>query len=252
MKALTQIRYEREGAIGTLTLNRPEVLNALSPTLIDETLHVLKEVAESDARALILTGEGKAFSAGVDLKAASSPEYTREVHRTFSEQARELVKTLEIMPQVTIAQVRGFCLTGGLELALGCDFILASDDAQFGDTHAKLGLTSGWGLSQRLSRRIGVQRAKAMSYTAKRIGPAEAERIGLILEHVPGDGLAARVRALAAEVAAMNVDSIADYKLLYRTSLNTGLDDGLVEESARKRVKRTAPITEPLSNFLKK
>jgi len=253
MRELTQIKYERDGGIATLTLNRDEVLNALSPTLIDETLHLLQEVAESDdVRALIVTGAGRAFSAGVDLKFASSPDYTREVHRKFSEQARELVKTLETMPQVTIAMVRGYCFTGGLELALGCDFIVAGDDALFADTHAKLGLTSGWGLSQRLSRRIGVQRAKAMSYTAKRIGPAEAERIGLILEHIASDKLEARVTALAREIAAMNIDSISGYKTLYRASLNTGLDDGLAIESAHKRAKRKAPITEPLSNILKK
>jgi enoyl-CoA hydratase/carnithine racemase len=252
MRELTQIKYERDGAIAKLTLDRPEVLNALSPTLIDETLHVLQEVAETDARALIFTGAGKAFSAGVDLKAASSPEYTRDVHRKFGEQARALVKTLETMPQATIAQVRGYCFTGGLELALGCDFIIAGDDAQFSDTHARLGLTSGWGLSQRLSRRIGVQRAKAMSFTAKRIGPAEAERIGLILEHVSNEALEARVLELAGQIAAMNVDSITGYKSLYRTSLNTSLDEGLEAEGARKRVKRSAPITEPLSNFLKK
>jgi enoyl-CoA hydratase/carnithine racemase len=253
MSDLTQIRYERDGAIGTLTLDREEVLNALSPTLISELYRTLQEIAESDLRVLIVTGAGeRAFSAGVDLKAASSAEYTREVHRRFSDEARKAITLLETMPQVTIARVRGFCFTGGLEVAMGCDFILAGDDALFADTHARLGLTSGWGLSQRLSRRIGVQRAKAMSYTGKRIGPAEAERVGLILEHVPSDKLEARVAALAEQLAAVNIDSIRDYKLLYRASQNIGLDDGLLEEAARKRAPRRQPITEPLSNFLKK
>ena len=252
MRELTTIRYERDGAIGRLTLDRPELLNALSPTLIEETLNTLQEIAESDLRVLIFTGAGRAFSAGVDLKAASSPEYNRDVHRKFSEQARELIKTLETMPQATIAMVRGYCFTGGLELALGCDFILAGDDALFSDTHAKLGLTSGWGLSQRLSRRIGVQRARAMSFTAKRIGPAEAERIGLILEHVPGAGLEARVQELAGEIAAMQVHSISGYKMLYRGSQNTGLDEGLAFEGAYKRPRRASGEAVPLSSFLKK
>ena len=252
MRELTTIRYERDGAIGRLTLDRPELLNALSPTLIEETLNTLQEIAESDLRVLIFTGAGRAFSAGVDLKAASSPEYNRDVHRKFSEQARELIKTLETMPQATIAMVRGYCFTGGLELALGCDFILAGDDALFSDTHAKLGLTSGWGLSQRLSRRIGVQRARAMSFTAKRIGPAEAERIGLILEHVPGAGLEARVQELAGEIAAMQAHSISGDKTLYRGSLNTGLDEGLAFEGAYKRPRRASGEAVPLSSFLKK
>ncbi len=241
MRELTQVRFEREGAIARLTFDRPQQLNALSPTLISETLHVTQEVAASDARV---------FSAGVDLKATSASDFTREDLKTFRDEARAIGVLFETMSQVTIAQVTGHCYTGGLELALGCDFILASDEATFCDTHGKIGLTPGWGLSQRLPARIGMQRAKAMSFTARPVGAAEAVRIGLILEHVPEDGLSARVNEFAALVASMNANSITGYKALYRASQNFGLDEGLDFETSYRRP-RGPEKTPPLSSYLK-
>lgn len=231
MRETTQVRFSRTGAIARLTFERRAQLNALSPLLIDEALDVAKAVAASDARVLIVSGAGRSFSAGVDLKAVSAPEYTREVARRFSEQARTLALTLETMPQPVIAQVSGHCFTGGLELALACDLIVASDDALFCDTHGKLGLRPGWGLSQRLPRRIGIMRAKEMSFTGRRVGAEEALRHGLILEHVPLPYLADRVTALAEAIAACDVSSIAAYKTLYRAA-DTGLDDGLMFEAS--------------------
>jgi enoyl-CoA hydratase/carnithine racemase len=143
------VRLSRDGAVARLTFTRPQSLNALSPQLIDEALRAVQEVAASDARVLVVAGEGRSFSAGVDLKAAAAPEFRGEAARRFSEQARELARLLETMPQATIARVTGHCFTGGLEIALGCDFIVASSDAVFCDTHARLGLRPGWGLSQR-------------------------------------------------------------------------------------------------------
>ncbi|MBV9510149.1 MAG: enoyl-CoA hydratase/isomerase family protein [Caulobacteraceae bacterium] len=249
MRETTQVKFERQGAIAKLTLDRASQLNALSPTLIDEALHVTQEVAAPDARVLIITGAGRSFSAGVDLKAATSPEYTKEVAKTFSQQARELIVLFESMPQATIAQVRGHCYTGGLELALGCDFIISSDEAKFCDTHAKIGMRgSGWGLSQRLPLRVGLQRAKEMSLTARVVGPEEALRLGLILEYTPLDALEARVIELAEQIATIDPESVAAYKTLYRYSLNMGLDDGVAAESALKRTpNRTKPLTEYLT-----
>ena len=214
MQELKAVRFAREGAIARLTFERPDQLNALSPTLISEALQVTQEVAGTDARVLIVTGAGKAFSAGVDMKAASSPDYTREVAQRFSEEARALAKLFETMPQPVIAMVRGYCFTGGLELALGCDLIVASDDAQFCDTHGKLGLRPGWGLSQRLPRRIGAMRARAMSYTGQRIDAPTALAWGLILAHTPGDGLEARVNAMAEQIAGMHPEAVSIYKEL--------------------------------------
>jgi enoyl-CoA hydratase/carnithine racemase len=208
--------------------------------LIAEALEAAEEVATSDARILILFGEGKAFSAGVDLKASTSADYTREVARRFSEQARALALRFETMPQATIAQVHGYCFTGALELALGCDLIVAAEDAVFCDTHGKLGLRPGWGLSQRLPRRIGGQRAREMSFTARRVGAEEAVRIGLALEAVPRGALEARVRELALQISEMHPDSIAAYKALYRAA-ETGLDEGLAFETAYRRPRGERP-----------
>jgi len=247
----TQVRHTRDGHIARLIFNRPAQLNALSPTLIDEALQLTLAVAGSDARVLVISGAGRSFSAGVDLKAASSPDYTRETARRFSDRARTLALLLETMPQATIAQVSGHCFTGALELALACDLIVASDDAIFCDTHGKLGLRPGWGLSQRLPRRVGAMRAREMSFTARRVGAEEAARIGLVLEHVRPDRLLARVNELSAQIAAMNPRSIAAYKTLYRGSQNLGLDDGLAFEAAFRPPRGEDGSAPPLSAHLK-
>jgi enoyl-CoA hydratase len=231
MDHLREIRFERDGDRAVLTLARPAALNALSPALIAEALRVVEAVAASDARVLVLTGEGRSFCAGVDLKAVTAPDYTPRVRRTFSAQARRLAVLLETMPQPTIAKVTGHCFTGGLELALACDFILASDEAVFCDTHARLGMRSGWGLSQRLPRRIGIQRAREMSFTARRVGAAEALAMGLVLDVVPREALDGRVADLADAIAANSRDAVAAYKVLYRASQTLTLDDGLAFEA---------------------
>jgi enoyl-CoA hydratase/carnithine racemase len=246
----TQVRHAREGHIARLIFDRPDQLNALSPMLIDEALQLTLAVAGSDARVLVISGAGRSFSAGVDLKAASSPHYTRDIARRFSDRARTLALLFETMPQATIAQVSGHCYTGGLELALACDLIVASDDAIFCDTHGKLGLRPGWGLSQRLPRRIGAMRAREMSFTARRVGAEEAARIGLVLEHVRPDRLLARVNELSKQIAAMDPRSIAAYKTLYRGSQNLGLDDGLDFEAAFRPL-RSKDGPAPLSSHLK-
>jgi enoyl-CoA hydratase/carnithine racemase len=228
------IRLARQGEVARLTFARPKSLNALSPQLIDEALPVVQEVATSDARILVVAGEGKSFSAGVDLKATAAAEFRGEAARRFSEQARELARLLETMPQATIARVTGHCFTGGLEIALGCDFIVASDDALFCDTHARLGLRPGWGLTQRLPRRIGVQKAKEMSFTARRVGAAEALAMGLVLDVVRRAALDARIDELAAAIVASEPTSIAAYKALYRAAATHTLDDGLAYEATAR------------------
>ncbi|ACG78973.1 enoyl-CoA hydratase/carnithine racemase [Phenylobacterium zucineum HLK1] len=234
MPELTQVRLQRDGARATLTFLRPAELNALSPTLIAEAQRCVSSVAQSDAGVLVLAAEGRSFSAGVDLKAVSSPDYTPEVARLFSEQARDLIRQLETMPQVTIARVTGHCFTGGLEVALGCDFIVAAQDAVFADTHAKLGFRAGWGLSQRLPRRIGLMRAKEMSFTARRVSAAQAVELGLILDAVPAEALDRRIDDLVSAVTENSAGSIAAYKVLYDKAQNEGLEAGLTFEATVK------------------
>jgi enoyl-CoA hydratase/carnithine racemase len=231
LSQLTEVGFHREGEVAHLILRRPDHLNALSPTLISQALAVVKEVGGSDARALVLSGEGRAFSAGVDTKIGLSDAFTPEVSKRFSEEARELVVQLETIPQVTIAKVHGYCFTGGLEVALGCDLMYASEDAQFCDTHAKIGLRPGWGLSQRLPLRIGVMRAREMSYTGRRVGAREALGIGLVTDVVPADQLDARVDEAVKQIAGNKWYAVAAYKTLYRASQNHGLDEGLGYEA---------------------
>jgi enoyl-CoA hydratase/carnithine racemase len=239
------VRFSRGGAIARLTFARPRQLNALSPRLIEQALRSAEAVAASDARVLIVEGEGKSFSAGVDLKATAAADFRGDAARAFSAQARQFVRLLETMPQATIARVTGHCFTGGLEIALGCDFIVASDDAVFCDTHAKLGLRPGWGLSQRLPRRIGSQKAKEMSFTARRIGACEALAIGLVLDVVGLDDLDARIAELADAIAAMEPTSIAAYKALYRAAETHTLDEGLEYEATARFPRSGRPLRLP-------
>jgi enoyl-CoA hydratase len=224
-----------DGKIIALRLNRPHALNALTAGLMRDLRERLEHIASSEARVVILSGNGRSFSAGVDLKAVSLPDYTPEVARAFAESARASVMLLESMPQVTIAKVHGHCFTGALELVLGCDFIIAADNAIFCDTHAKLGMQAGWGMSQRLVRRVGHQWARAISYTAQRLSAAEAEAIGLILKQVPHDQLDDEVLALTETILPNSRDSIAIYKELFQFAENHSLAEGIAEEAAMKR-----------------
>jgi len=229
---LTAIKYVQEGAVATIAFNRPDQLNALSPELIEETLIASTHVAaDKEIRVLIIRSEGRAFSAGVDLKAASAPGWGRADKARFSGQARELCRLWETMRQVVIARVHGYCFTGGLELALAADLIICADDAQFCDTHAKVGLRSGWGISQRLPRRVGIQRAREMSFTSRRVPADEALRIGLVLDAVPADKLDERVGVVVDGIIGNSGDALAAYKDLFDRSQNLSLTDALAWEA---------------------
>lgn len=218
---------ETDGVV-ELRLNRPEVMNAVTPELLDACIEVVGQVAaRDDVRVLMLTGEGRAFCAGVDLRAMSRPGVTREDLQQFNAQARRLAGLLETMRQVSIAKVHGYCFTGGLEISLGCDFIVCADEASFSDTHAKLGLRPSWGGSQRLPRRVGAMRAREMAFTARRIGGQEAKAIGLVLDSVPLAALDARVAELVAGIVASSGDSIAAYKDLFLKGRDLSLEDAL-------------------------
>jgi enoyl-CoA hydratase/carnithine racemase len=231
---LSCVRFARNGEVARLTFARPQSLNALSPQLIDEALRVAQAIAVSDVRVLVVAGEGRSFSAGVDLKATADPAFRGEPARRFSEQARELARLLETMPAATIARVTGHCFTRGLEIALGCDLIIAAHDAIFSDTHAKLGLRPGWGLSQRLPRRIGAMKARELSFTARRVEAAEALALGLVTDVVRLAQLDQRIDALAAAIVANDPASIAAYKALYRASETMGLEEGLAFEATAR------------------
>lgn len=197
--------------VATLTLNRPDKLNAVTPAVLATLRKHLAELAgRDDLHCLVLTGAGRSFCAGHDFTALSSED---ALEARFDEAAT--IDELETFPTPTIARIQGHCLTGGLELALGCDLLVAADTARLGDTHGKWGLPPVWGMSVRLPERVGTARAKELTFTSRVIDGAAAERIGLVDRCVPAAELDATVRALIDEIAANSPSGNRIYKSLY-------------------------------------
>lgn len=238
---------EDKAGISILTLNRPEALNALSPSLFVELREHVDSIAGSldEVGCVVLQGTGRSFSAGNDLKAlqkgeAPSGEYFQA----------ETIDALEAMPQPVIAAVQGHCFTGALELVLGCDLLICSENAQFFDTHAKWGLSSTWGMSQRLPRRIGYLKAREVMYTSRLISGKEAETIGLANRCVPDDKLNIAVLELATAIVENSWFSLRTYKMLMREGREMLLLDALDFE--RKNSPGMGPDTiERLEAFFK-
>lgn len=220
--------------VAELTLNRPAQMNALTPQLLGELLAHLEDFAgRDDVSVIVLTGAGRAFSAGVDLKALRAEGIdagSGDVGKALNQRACAVIRRMETMPQAVIGKINGFCFTGGLELALGCDIRIAAEEAKFGDTHAILGFRPTWGMTQRLPRLVGSQRARELSFTARTFSGREAAAYGLVLEAVPLAALDETVATLARQIAANSPGSIAAYKALYDTAANQGLTAGLTIE----------------------
>ena len=191
-------RTDRDDGLTTLTLNRPDKLNALNPaTFVELRAHLDAIATDERVGCVILTGAGRAFCAGHDLEAIASHERAPSKH--FEP---ETVDALEQLPQPTIARIHGHCYTGGLELALACDLLVAGESARLGDTHGQWGLVPVWGMSVRLPERVGRSTAKELMFTSRRIDGSTAEAIGLVDYCVPDDNLDATVDALAGEILA--------------------------------------------------
>lgn len=220
-------RHDDQG-ITTLTLNRPDVLNALNPGVFSQLRSHIDALASAPAAAavVVLRGAGRSFSAGNDLKAIAAGERAR----TPRFQA-ETIDALEVVPQPTIAAVHGHCYTGGLELALACDFIVAAESARFADTHGRWGMTPTWGLSQRLPRRIGAARAKELMYTGRPIDGEEAASIGLANRCVPDDRLDETILEIGKAIAENSWFTSRLDKLLVRTGNDLTLAEGLAYEA---------------------
>ena len=191
------LRSDADG-VATLTLNRPDKLNALNPAVFIELRQHLADIAQDEeVKCVVLTGAGRAFCAGHDLEAIASHEKAPSKH--FEP---ETVDALEQLPQPTIARLHGHCYTGGLELALACDLLIADETARLGDTHGQWGLVPIWGMSVRLPERVGLSTAKELMFTSRRISGYEAAEIGLVDRCVPEGALDETVMALAAEIVA--------------------------------------------------
>ena len=192
----------RDGAIATLTLNRPEALNAFDEAQLTALLDALARVRDDrNARCLILTGAGeRAFAAGADIKRMQA--MTPDEFDNFGRLGQRAALAIEALPQPAIAAVNGFALGGGCEMALACDIRLASEAAVFAQPEVLLGIPPGWGGSQRLPRLVGAGIAAEMIFTGRRVDAAEALRIGLVNAVYPADRLLAEAKALAETIAA--------------------------------------------------
>ena len=228
------LRTDREG-VATLTLNRPDKLNALNPALFVELrTHVDTLAGQADTvGCVVLTGAGRAFCAGNDLAAISANEQPPTPHYQA-----ETIDAIEGLPQPVVGKVRGHCLTGGLELALGCDLIVAGESASFSDTHGKWGMAPVWGMSVRLPERIGRNAAKELMYSGRRVDGREAARLGLAQRCVPDDELDAAVDELTAQIVANSWGTSRIDKLLLSASARMPRDEALLHE-------RTAPFGFP-------
>lgn len=229
-----ELLITRDGAVVTMTLNRPDALNAITPTMLHGLGDALAEVAaDPTAVVLVITGAGRAFSAGVDLKALGDRELIDgKVGDILDLPARRVTDLLSTMPAITIAKVNGFCFTGALELALACDLVVAAEEARFGDTHSKFGLRPTWGMSQRLPRLVGMAAARDLSYTARNFTGTEARDMGMAARAVPLADLDDAIESLIADLLANSTGSLRAYKDLYREAMERPLGEGLGYEAS--------------------
>lgn len=230
MPAYENILVEQRGAVTLVTLNRPQALNALNSSVLEELIDAFaKFEADPSQGCAVLTGAGeKAFAAGADIKEmADKPAADFYAQDFFSRWTSHLVKTTR---KPWIAAVNGFALGGGCELAMMADFIIASENAKFGQPEIKLGVGPGMGGSQRLTRAIGKAKAMEMCLTGRMMGAEEAERSGLAARVVPLASLVDEAVKTAAEIAAMPPLAAIANKEMVNAAFETTLDQGLLME----------------------
>jgi enoyl-CoA hydratase len=221
---------ERSDAVATLTLNRPDAMNALSSALRDAIGRAFRELeADPGIRVAIVTGAGRAFCAGYDLKELSAGATGETADTATSDMADAMAD----FGGPIIGAINGHSITGGFELALACDVLIASSAAKFADTHARVGILPGWGLSQKLPRLIGASRAKELSFSGNFLLAEEAERWGLVNRVVAPEDLLPACAKLAAEMASCVPEVLRGYKRLIDDGLAMPLGDALRMESER-------------------
>jgi enoyl-CoA hydratase len=218
----TTILKEIQGRVALITLNRPEALNALNSTLISELNHALDALESNrDIGCIVLTGSAKAFAAGADIKEMAELKYPQiYLDDLFSDSDRVANRRKPI-----IAAVSGFALGGGCELALMCDFILAADNARFGQPEIKLGVLPGMGGTQRLTRAVGKAKAMEMCLTGRLIDAVEAERAGLVARIVPQAQLLEEALKVAQTIAAKSLP----VAMMVKESVNRAFEVSLAE-----------------------
>ncbi len=225
----------RSEGVATVTLNRPDKLNALSRDLRRSLFETFGELAGDETVAVvILTGRGRAFSAGLDLRELSGESAAADPSGDVAAGA-DVVKAIETCPKPVIGAINGFAITGGFELALACDVLIASDEARFADTHARVGILPGWGLSVKLARLVGIHRAKELSLTGNYLDAATACAWGLVNRVVSSEELLPSAETLARDMLTCHPSMPSAYKALIADAFDLNYRD-----ARRLEVERSA------------
>lgn len=223
------INYEAQGAVAVLTINRPKALNALNSTVLDEISETLDAVDLNTVRALIITGAGeKSFVAGADIGEMST--LTKAEGEAFGKKGNDVFRKIETFPVPVIAAINGFALGGGCEISMACDIRICSENAVFGQPEVGLGITPGFGGTQRLARTVGVGMAKQMIFTGRNIKAAEALRIGLVNAVYPLEELMSAAKKMASIIAGNAPIAVRNCKKAINDGLQVDIDEALVIE----------------------
>ncbi|MEZ5571243.1 MAG: enoyl-CoA hydratase [Halioglobus sp.] len=225
---MNKVLLEKREGFAIITLNRPDEMNALSRELRADFVAAFAECASDESiRVVILTGNGRAFCAGFDLKELSASE------GDASQEADNVVaRAMEAFKGPIIGAINGHAITGGFEMALACDILIASENARFADTHARVGMLPGWGLSQKLPRLIGLSRAKEISFTGTPVFAQQAYEWGLVNHVLPAEELLPRAIKMAQDMCACVPQVLAQYKPLIDEGYSKPLDEALRWEEA--------------------
>ena len=246
------IDYEVDGAVGIITINRPKALNALNEDVLNELEQAFDAVDLSVVRCLILTGAGeKSFVAGADIGAMST--MTKAEGAAFGKKGNDIFLKIEKFPIPVIAAINGFALGGGCEISMSCDIRICSENALFGQPEVGLGITPGFGGTQRLARLVGAGMAKQLIYTARNIDAAEAKRIGLVNEVYPLADLMPAAKKMAAGIAGNAPIAVRACKKAINEGLQVSIDEGcVIEEELFGSCFESYDQQEGMANFLRK
>lgn len=223
------INYEVEGAVAVLTINRPKALNALNSVVLDEINEAIDAIDLDTVRALILTGAGeKSFVAGADIGEMST--LTKAEGEAFGKKGNDVFRKIETLPIPVICAINGFALGGGCEISMACDIRICSENAVFGQPEVGLGITPGFGGTQRLARTVGIGMAKQLIFTGRNIKAPEALRIGLVNAVYPAEELMPAAKKMASIIAGNAPIAVRNCKKAINDGLQVGIDEAIVIE----------------------
>ncbi len=246
------VNCEVKENIAVVTINRPEALNALNSQVLDDLAAAFDGIDTNVVRAVVLTGAGeKSFVAGADIGEMST--LSKAEGEAFGKKGNDIFRKIEEFPVPVIAAINGFALGGGCEISMSCDIRICSENAMFGQPEVGLGITPGFGGTQRLARLIGAGMAKQLIYTARNIKADEAYRIGLVNAVYPQEELLAAAEKMASQIAANAPIAVRACKKAINDGLQVNIDDAIViEEKLFGSCFETEDQREGMANFLRK